>query len=153
MDNQSNDTTLFVPALGGVYRALEPLTVPMIRVTAGAMLIPHGWGKIIDGGVNGFAGYLGKLLGIEQALALAYYVGLVELVGGAMLMLGLLTRVVAAQVVGLMAVAAFAVHWGNGFLWNKGGFEYPLFWGIVALAFVIRGGGGYSLDAKIGREF
>ena len=33
------------------------------------------------------------------------------------------------------------------------GYEYPLFWGLVALSFVIRGGGRYSVDAAIGREF
>lgn len=151
MSEGTEDRRLIVPSLGGIYRTFEPLTIPMIRIAAGAMLIPHGWAKIVGGGVTGFAGYLGKL-GMEPALALAYYVGLLELVGGAMLALGLLTRVVAAQIVGFMAVAAFAVHWGNGFFWNKGGFEYPLFWGVVALAFVIRGGGAYSLDAKIGRE-
>jgi putative oxidoreductase len=47
---------------------------------------------------------------------------------------------------------AIRFHWGNGFFWPDGGFEYPLFWGIVALSFVIRGGGPYSLDAKLGRE-
>ena len=70
-----------------------------------------------------------------------------------MLALGLFTRIVATLVIGFMAVAAFYVHWGNGFLWIKGGFEYPLFWGLVCIALVIRGGGPMSLDAKIGREF
>ena len=41
----------------------------------------------------------------------------------------------------------------NGFFWTDKGFEYPLMWGIVALAFVILGGGRYSIDALIGREF
>jgi putative oxidoreductase len=53
---------------------------------------------------------------------------------------------------GLLLVAAFGVHLGNGFFWTAGGFEYPLLWGIVTLAFVLRGGGRFSLDALIGRE-
>ncbi len=52
-----------------------------------------------------------------------------------------------------MAVAVFAVHLPNGFFWDQGGYEYPLFWGLVALGFVLRGGGTLSVDARIGREF
>lgn len=47
---------------------------------------------------------------------------------------------------------AIPFHWGNGFFWPEGGFEYSLLRGIVALSFVTRGGGAYSLDAKLGRE-
>ena len=52
----------------------------------------------------------------------------------------------------VMAVAVLQVHLGAGFFWTSGGFEYPLLWGVVALAFAIRGGGRYSVDALIGRE-
>ena len=52
----------------------------------------------------------------------------------------------------MMAVATLQVHLSLGFFWTSGGFEYPLFWGLTALSFVIRGGGRYSLDALIGRE-
>ena len=52
----------------------------------------------------------------------------------------------------LMAVAIIWVHLPIGYFWMTGGLEYPLMWGLVALAFVFRGGGRYSLDALIGRE-
>jgi len=51
-----------------------------------------------------------------------------------------------------MAVAVLFVHLRIGFFWTEGGFEYPLFWGVVALFFVVCGGGRYSADALIGRE-
>ena len=51
-----------------------------------------------------------------------------------------------------MAVSVFAVHLGNGFFWTNGGYEYPLLWGLIALAIFFRGGGELSLDRKIGRE-
>jgi putative oxidoreductase len=51
-----------------------------------------------------------------------------------------------------MAVAVIFVHLPIGYFWMTGGLEYPLMWGLVALAFVFRGGGRYSLDALIGRE-
>ena len=73
--------------------------------------------------------------------------------GGGILEVGLFTRPVAVLVAGFMAVAAFYVHAANGFLWIKGGFEYPLFWGLVALAIAVRGGGPMSLDARMKRQF
>ena len=153
---QTNDAAtprLFIPALGGVYERLGPYAWPLVRMTAGLMLVPHGWGKLFtEGGVDRLAGGLTKL-GLEPAYPLAPYIALLELVGGILLALGLFTRLIAVLVIGFMAVAAFYVHLGNGFLWIKGGFEYPLFWGLVCVAIVIRGGGPMSLDAKIGREF
>lgn len=152
-DNQTSATPrLFIPALGGIYERLEPYRWTLIRVTAGLMLVPHGWMKIFGGGIEGLAGYLGKL-GLEPAYPLALYIALLELVGGVLLALGLFTRLIAVLVIGFMAVSVLHVHLGNGFLWINRGFEYPLFWGLVCAAIAIRGGGPMSLDAKIGREF
>ena len=61
--------------------------------------------------------------------------------------------VAAGLVAGLMAVAVVQVHLPAGFFWTSGGYEYPLLWGIVALSFAIRGGGRYSVDHYIGKEF
>ncbi len=149
----TNAPRLLIPALGPLYERFEPYAWPLVRATAGLMLVPHGWGKLFtEGGVEKLAGGLAKL-GLEPAYPLALYIALLELVGGVLLALGLFTRVIAALVIGFMAVSAFHVHFGNGFLWIKGGFEYPLFWGLVCVAIAVRGGGPMSLDAKWGREF
>jgi len=140
-----------IAPLGPLYDSLSRLSYPLIRFIAGAALIPHGWGKIVQGGASGTAQFMSKL-GLEPALALAYYIGLLELVGGFLLAMGFLTRLWAIQVVGFMAVAAFYVHWSNGYMWTNAGYEYPLFWGIVALAILFRGGGELSVDRAIGKE-
>jgi len=51
-------------------------------------------------------------------------------------------------------IIVFVGHWPQGFGWNRpgGGFEYPLFWGLIMGAIALRGGGPYSLDRKIGWE-
>jgi putative oxidoreductase len=51
-------------------------------------------------------------------------------------------------------IITFHAHFGNGFGWNKpnGGWEYPLFWGLIWLAIGLRGGGPYSIDRKLGWE-
>ncbi len=152
MEYAAREPKLIIPALDGFYRAVSDLAYPLVRFTAGVMLIPHGWGKFFGGALAGTAGFMSKI-GLEPAYVLATYIGLIELVGGTLLAIGLLTRLVAIQVIGFMAVAVFYVHWGNGFLWTSGGFEYPLFWGLVALAILFRGGGLLSVDRAIGKEF
>lgn len=141
-----------IPALARLYRPLEPLAWLLVRVAAGAMLIPHGaqklfglWGGDMAGTIAGFA-----RLGLAPAFA--WYIGSLEFIGGILLVLGLFTRPAAVLVAGFMAVAVFHVHWPNGFFWTKAGFEYPLMWMMLALALAIRGAGPYSLDARIGRE-
>jgi putative oxidoreductase len=143
-----------IPALAPITDALSPFAEPLVRITAGLLLVPHGAQKLFGWfggyGIEATGQFFSSKLGLPASLALL--AGLIELFGGLMLALGLATRVVAALVVGLMTVAVLCVHLGAGFFWTDGGFEYPLFWGIVALAFVIRGGGRYSLDALIGYE-
>lgn len=147
-----SEPRLMLPFLGPVYGASRPLAWALVRFATGAALVPHGWGKIVEGKLPATAASFAKL-GLEPAGLLALYIGLLELVGGTLLALGLLTRVWAAQVAGFMAVAAFHVHWPNGYFWTDKGWEYPAFWMLAAIALVIRGGGRLSLDRVIGREF
>ena len=125
-----------------------------MRVAAGLMLLPHGAQKLFGWfggyGVDATGQFFAAKLGLPASFALL--AGLIEVFGGIALALGFLTRVVAALVFGLMAVAVIFVHLPIGYFWMTGGFEYPLMWGLVALAFVFRGGGRYSVDALIGRE-
>lgn len=149
-------TQPIIPALRSIQERLGAFGEPLIRVTAGLLLMPHGAQKLFGlfggGGISGTAGFFAQI-GIEPAVLAALAVGLTEFIGGLFLALGLLTRPAALAITVLMAVATFQVHLGNGFFWTSGGYEYPLFWGLIALAFVLRGGGRYSVDARIGREF
>jgi len=143
-----------VPAFGAVSGALSPFAEPLVRVVTGLLLAPHGAQKLFGWfggyGVEATGQFFATKLGLPASLALL--AGLIEFFGGLALAVGFLTRPVAALVVGMMAVAVVQVHLGLGFFWTSGGFEYPLFWGIVALSFAIRGGGPYSVDTLIGRE-
>ena len=145
-----------IPLLDPLYDALSPLALPMIRVTAGLLLLPHGSQKLFGWfggkGMQATAQYFASA-GFEPDFFWALLVALTEFVGGLCLALGFLTRPAAAAITGFMAVAVVQIHWPNGFFWTDKGFEYPLMWGIVAFAFVILGGGRYSLDARLGREF
>ena len=147
-------TKPLIPTLRPLTDALSPLGEPLVRATAGLLLMPHGAQKLFGWfggyGVEATGQFFAAKLGLPPVLALV--AGLIEFFGGLALAAGLATRVSAALVFGLMFVATVQVHLGNGFFWTSGGFEYPLMWGLVALSFVIRGGGRFSLDAVIGRE-
>jgi len=141
-----------VPAFGAIQKSLAPFVEPAIRVAAGLLLVPHGSQKLF-GWFGGYGleatGQFFESIGYPASMALV--VGLVEFVGGLLLALGLGTRIAAGFIAGFLAVAVVQ-HSSAGFFWNDGGFEYPLLWSLVALGFVIRGGGRYSVDAAIGRE-
>jgi putative oxidoreductase len=140
-----------IKALDPIYEVLEPLSYPLIRFVAGAMMVPHGYAKVF-GGIEGTTKFFASV-GLEPALTLAWYVGLLELVGGVCVAFGFLTRFMSAQLVGLLAVATFYIHLPSGFLWVKGGFEYPLFWMVIMIAITIQGGGKLSVDNLMAKEF
>jgi putative oxidoreductase len=144
-----------IPAVQPLTAYLAPLGEPLVRVVTGLLLVPHGAQKLFGAfggyGVEATGQFFASSLGLPASLALL--AGLIEFFGGIMLAAGLATRLIAALVFGMMAVATLLVHLPMGFFWTDGGFEYPLFWGLTALSFVLRGGGRYSLDAVIGREF
>ena len=146
-----------IPALAPLYRSLSGLAEPLSRATVGLLLMPHGAQKLFGWfggyGLEGTAGFFAANLGLEPGLFWAALIGSLEFFGGLFLAVGFLTRPVAAAIAAMMAVAVFHVHLGNGFFWTDEGYEYPLMWGVLALSFVLRGGGAYSIDGRIGREF
>jgi len=141
---------LVFPGLAGFYAAVSDLWYPMIRITVGAILFVHGWGKIKTG-IAGLAGYLDKV-GLAPPVPLAYVVFVNETIGAACIVLGLFTRLFAASIAIELAVALWIVHYAKGFGASAGGYEYVLMWGIIMFAIALRGGGPYSLDRVIGKE-
>jgi putative oxidoreductase len=102
--------------------------------------------------LEGTAQFMAKS-GLEPAHALTYYITSLEIGGGFLLMIGLFTRPVAALVLGFMAVASVIHLQTFGYFWTSKGAEMPMFWGLMALILIIRGGGPLSVDRWIGREF
>ncbi len=153
----TNTTINTTPARNDVLADADSLSWTLIRVAAGLTLVPHGAQKLFGWfggyGLNGTGQFFEEALGLAPGILFAGAAGLTEFIGGLFLALGLMSRFSAAAVVALMAYAAFAVHLGNGFFWTDGGFEYPLLWGVVALAIAIRGGGKVSVDHAIGWKF
>jgi len=142
-------TKLLIPGLRPFYAWAEPLSWALVRITAGLMIIPHGWPKLMAGVGPVAANALTKR-GIEPAEPLAVILIVLETLGGLCVALGLFTRFFAAAITIEMAVIVY--HHLPKFGWTERGYEYPLMWGLIMLAIALRGGGPYSLDRKLGRE-
>jgi putative oxidoreductase len=129
------------------YAPFEPFAYAFIRFCTGAIIFAHGVSRAF------YAGASTELASFGQALGHA--VGPIELVGGAMLALGLLTRPVAIlfTVEWLFAAFAVPVRPGTSWLLLGGTPHYPAMVVLFCLAFVLRGGGRYALDRVIGKEF
>jgi len=90
--------------------------------------------------------------GIEPAYAVACIAIFLEIVGAVCIILGFLTRPFA-----LLLVIEFLIivksHLNAGWGVGGGGAEFAFLWLIALLYILARGGGRYSVDAKLGKEF
>ncbi len=131
-------------------------TEALVRVAAGAFLIPHGAQKLFGWfggyGLEATGQFFQTQLGFSNGYLAALAAGSVEFFAGIALMLGLLTRA-SSFAIAIFLLVASNVHFGAGFFWTEGGWEYPVLWAIVALGFVTKGGGRYSLDSVLGIRF
>ena len=148
---RTNEARLVIPSLAGFYASWTEISFALLRVVMGYILFMHGWAKFTGPGLTGVTGMMAKT-GLEPSVVFAGAAIFLETVGAICLALGLFTRFFAAALAIEMAIAMFGVHFVKGFSASQGGFEYVLLLGIVLFAIAIRGGGPYSLDAKIGKE-
>jgi len=147
---------LIIPAVGGLYRAFDGIADTLIRVSLGALLLPHGLQKLLGWfGGKGLAANtaLFEKLGYSNAWFWSNLVVGTEVIGSILLILGLFTRP-AALAVGIFAFNASLFTGGRaGFFWTNGGAEYSILLCVCAVFLLIRGGGAFSLDRAMGREF
>jgi putative oxidoreductase len=118
------------------------------RLTLGAILLAHGWSKVIPrGSLYQFAHFVGHL-------GLPYWLGYVcaftEFFGGIALILGLLTPIAAFGIAIDMSVAILKVHLRHG-LTGSQGFELPLSLLALALLLLADGPGYLALDGALFR--
>jgi putative oxidoreductase len=115
------------------------------RLVIGVVLVAHGWQKMVTDGLAATAeGFDG--MGIPLAPVAAGYAGLVELIGGALLVVGAATAVVAVLVLLDMIGAALFVHLPHGVFVGNGGWELVGVIGALALVLAAAGAGRYSVD-------
>ena len=134
------------------------VALTMLRVVLGVVFFAHGAQKMLGWfGGYGFHGTMGAFTQMGMPAALAFLIICTEFFGGLGLIVGLLTRIAALGIGGLMVGAIFMVHMPNGFFMNwmgsqKGeGIEYHLLVLAMAGALLLRGAGAFSLDRALAK--
>jgi putative oxidoreductase len=136
---------------------IERLTVPLgyaiVRVWMALLILPSGYEKVFEDGVARIAAGNVLKTGFYPPLFWAWWVAILELAGMLMLAAGLLTRPIAFMFFVEMAVITLTIQMPNGWFWTSRGCEFAALLTVISFAFVMAGGGRYSLDRKLGREF
>ncbi len=115
-------------------------------------MLAHGWNHLFGpGGVDGTARWFGSM-GLRPPRVHALASGSIELASGAALLLGLLTTLSCAAVIGVMTVAFVTAHRRNGFFIFKPGqgWEYVAVLAVVTAALGALGPGEVSVDQLLG---
>jgi putative oxidoreductase len=112
----------------------------VLRIVAGVLMFPHVAGKFVSWmtlsqpTVEFFA-----KAGMVPGAAWVWIAACAEALAGACLVLGICTRYAALGAAAVLGIAAWAIVTvrGFGWVWNKGGIEYPIFWAITCIAIAI----------------
>lgn len=118
----------------------QPQALALLRIMTGLLFVTHG---------------LQKLFGFPAAFprdmnALAAVAGILELAGGALIVIGFFTRPTAFVLSGMMAVAYFLAHAGDSFYPLLNGGELAVLFCFVFLYISTAGPGAWSVDGARG---
>ncbi len=131
--------------------AYTDLALLVLRLALGIIVLAHGAQKVFQFGLAdtgaSFAG-----MGVPLGQFAGPVVSIIELIGGAAIIIGAATRIFAALVAVTMGVATLLVHGGNGIFSAEGGFELTLILGAGALVLALASAGRFSVDGLIARR-
>ena len=118
--------------------------VALLRIALGVMFLAHGALKVFVFTLPGTAAFFASV-GFPGFMA--YIVAPAEILAGLALIVGFRTRLVAALTVPIL-IGAASVHFGNGWVFSapKGGWEYPVYLIVAAVAQSLLGAGAFAFD-------
>ena len=131
---------------GDPLRVLDPYEaylLSVLRIMSGLLFLQHGTSKYLYFPESDHSG--------ASPLTMGGFSGLIELVGGILLVLGLFTRPAAFIMSGTMAVAYFYAHAPQGFFPLLNGGELAALYCFVFLYLAAAGPGPWSVDRMLGR--
>lgn len=132
--------------LSSTHAQWTPRLLSILRIITGFLFMTHGAQKLL--------GFPAPMPGGSAPLAsMIGFAGILELVGGLLILIGLFTRPVAFILAGMMAVAYFMAHAPGGFwpLLNKG--ELAVLYCFVFLYMAVAGAGSWSVDRLWRRNY
>ena len=116
-----------------------PRVLSILRIVAALLFFEHGTSKLLGFPPSEHSG--------PEFLSLSWISGVLELVGGALLIVGLFTRLVAFILSGEMAFAYWMAHAPQGPFPLANGGDAAILYCFVFLYLAFAGGGPWSLDA------
>jgi len=129
-----------------------PYAILILRLALGTMFIAHALLKILVFTPEGTVGFFASL-GVPGWFA--YPIMAIELIGGAMLILGIKTRLVSLALIPVLIGAMVLVHGAKGWSFTNegGGWEYPLFLIAALIAQSLLGNGAITLKSIINKSY
>src|SRR5262249_58792111 len=114
---------------GGLVQTSPSSGMLPIRLALGTVMFAHGAQKVFGvWGGPGFSRWINQAAPFAEMRPAWLWLSasaLSEFIGGALVMMGLYTRIGAFFIACVMLVAILGVHWRYGFFINAGGFEFP----------------------------
>ncbi len=120
-----------------------PEMLSIARIVVGLLFLEHGSTKLL--------GFPMPASGQPALMSLLGLQGVIELVGGALLAVGFLTRPVAFILAGDMAVAYFMAHWPKNLFPILNGGDAAILYCFIFLLFFVAGPGRWSVDRNPAR--
>ncbi|WP_018388682.1 DoxX family protein [Ancylobacter sp. FA202] len=128
----------------GTLTRLAPHILSLLRIMAALLLMQHGTTKVL--------GFPATPMSGVSLTSMSGMAGIIELVGGALLLIGLFSRATAFILSGMTAVAYFLVHAPKDFYPLVNGGELAALYCFVFFYLVFAGPGPWSVDALRGAE-
>ena len=121
-----------------------PYAIAALRIVTALLFLQHGTSKILDWPHTSMSG--------PPMWTMFWVAGMIELVGGLLLLVGLFTRWTSFILAGEMAIAYFMIHASQSFfpVINRG--EAAVLFCFIFLLFVATGAGKWSIDAITARN-
>jgi putative oxidoreductase len=119
-----------------------PETLSIVRIVVGLLFLEHGTAKLFGFPVSTSAQ--------PAMMSLLWVQGIIEVVGGALIAIGFLTRPVAFILAGDMAVAYFMAHLPKSYFPMLNGGDAAVLYCFIFLLFFVAGPGRWSLDRNRG---
>lgn len=119
------------------------ILLSVLRIVAGLLFMQHGGQKLL-----GWYGGMGDGALPPMMMAAAY----IELIGGALILLGLFTRPLAFLASGEMAVAYFTAHVPQGFMPLQNHGEPAALFCFIFLYLSAAGGGPWALEGLMKKK-
>lgn len=133
--------------------ALRDAALLLLRVALGVSFIAHGWNKVFLQGMSGPTGTVEIFTsaGVPAPQAVAWIAAIVEMAGGALLIVGLLATAAAGVLAVWSLVDLYFFHLGRGYFALDSGLELPLIAIAACLVILVFGSGRASLDRALSR--